>query len=95
MIPDLVDGRLPAGEWAASWEEIEAAFAASQWRRHPALLDLSPGRPEQIAEFGCEFFPNVVEAGSGAYFVQFFQRDRDGRPKGIVIIDLIGEEFGP
>ena len=145
MIPDLVDGRLPAGEWAASWEELEAAFATSQWRRHlldgcrralaslhvagcgrawidgsfvtskrhpgdidacydpigvdrsrlhPALLDLSPGRPEQIAEFGCEFFPNVVEAGSGAYFIEFFQRDRDGRPKGIVAIDLNSEEFG-
>ena len=43
-----------------------------------ALLDLSPGRPEQKAEFGCEFFPNIVEAGSGEYFVEFFQRDRDG-----------------
>jgi len=60
---------------------------------HPALLDLSPGRPAQKAEFGCEFFPNVVEAGSGRYFVEFFQQDRDGRPKGIVVIDLDQEEF--
>lgn len=144
MIPALVDGRLPTGEWNATWQEVEAAFGASDWRRHlldgcrralaslqaagcrrawidgsfvtskphpadidgcydplgvdraqlhPALLDLSPGRPEQNEEFGCEFFPNIVEAGSGAYFVEFFQRDRDGRPKGIVVIDLTTEEF--
>ena len=60
---------------------------------HPALVDLSPGRPAQKAEFGCEFFPNIVEAGSGEYFVEFFQRDRDGQRKGIVVIDL--EEFEP
>jgi len=60
---------------------------------HPALLDLSPGRPAQKAEFGCEFFPNIVEAGSGRYFVEFFQQDRDGRPKGVIVIDLEQEEF--
>lgn len=60
---------------------------------HPALLDLSPGRPGQKAEFGCEFFPNIVEGGSGKFFVEFFQHDRDGRPKGIVVIDMETEEF--
>jgi len=45
----------------------------------------------QKAEFGCEFFPNIVEAGSGRYFVEFFQQDRDGQSKGINAIDL--EEF--
>ena len=144
MIPALVDGRLPAGEWTAAWAEVEEAFGTSSWRLHlldgcrralaalkaagcrqawidgsfvtgklhpgdidgcynpigvnrallhPALLDLSPGRPAQKAEFGCEFFPNIVEAGSGEYFVEFFQRDRDGQRKGIVVIDL--EEFEP
>jgi hypothetical protein len=139
MIPELVDGRLPPGEWTASWSEIESAFATSDWRvhllggcrralqslkvagcrrawidgsfvtsklhpgdidgcydpvgvdraaLHPALRDLSPGRPAQKAEFGCEFFPNVVEVGSGEYFVEFFQRDRDGERKGIIAIDL-------
>ena len=37
MIPGLVDGRLPVGEWEASWGDIESAFGSSQWRRH--LLD--------------------------------------------------------
>ena len=60
---------------------------------HPVLRDLSPGRPAQKAEFGCEFFPNIVEGGSGKFFVEFFQHDRDGRLKGIVVIDLKTEEF--
>ena len=58
---------------------------------HPALRDVAPGRVAQKAEFGCEFFPNVVEAGSGRYLVDFFQTDRDGRPKGSIVIDL--EDF--
>ena len=146
MIPVLADGRLPPGEWAASWQEVETSFGGTPWRRlllggcrralgslraagcrrvwidgsfvtakvhpgdidgcydpigvdpsllHRALRDLSPGRPAQKAEFACEFFPNVIEAGSGTFFVEFFQRDRDGRPKGIVVIDLETEEFEP
>lgn len=144
MVPALVDGRLPVGEWIATWDEVEVAFGTTIWRAHllsglaralvalkaagcrrawidgsfvtgkrhpgdidgcydpvgvdwallhPALLDLSSGRPAQKAEFGCEFFPNILEAGSGEYFVEFFQCDRDGQRKGIVVIDL--EEFEP
>ena len=37
MIPALVDGRLPPGEWTATWTEVEAAFGTSSWRLH--LLD--------------------------------------------------------
>lgn len=57
-------------------------------RLPPALRDLSPGRPQQKAEFGCEFFPNILEAGSGLFFVDSFQHDRNGEPKGIVVLDL-------
>lgn len=60
---------------------------------HPALRDMSLGRPSQKDEFGCEFFPKVLEAGSGKFFVEFFQQDRDGQRKGIVVIDLTTEEF--
>lgn len=144
VIPPLVEGVLPPGEWEATWDELTAAFGTTSWRRelldgcrralaslkeagcrrlwingsfvtakdhpndidgcydpigvdpqllHPALLDLSPGRPLQKAEFGCEFFPNIPEAASGVFFVQFFQTDRNGDPKGIVVIDL--EAFRP
>ena len=144
VIPPLVDGVLPPGEWEATWDELTAAFGLTSQRKqllegcrralgslkaagcrrawingsfitakdhpedidgcydpigvdpqllHPALRDLSPGRPLQKEEFGCEFFPNIIEAGSGVFFVQFFQTDRNGDPKGIIVIDL--EAFLP
>ena len=56
------------------------------------LLDLSPeGRRRQKARFGGELFPNVVEAGSGLEFADFFQNQRDGSRKGIVLLHLGGE----
>ena len=46
------------------------------------LTDLSAGRRAQKSRFGGEFFPNVVEAGSGLVFADFFQNDRDTGRKG-------------
>lgn len=58
----------------------------------PMLLDLSPdGRRRQRARFGGELFPNVVEAGSGLEFADFFQNQRDGSRKGIVLLHIGGE----
>ena len=56
----------------------------------PVLLDLSAGRQRQKARFGGELFPNVVEAGSGLAFVEFFQNERDTGRKGIVAIEIGG-----
>jgi hypothetical protein len=57
-------------------------------RLDPVMLDLSAGRLAQKARFGGEFFPNVVEAGSGLAFADFFQNDRDTGRKRIVVIHL-------
>jgi hypothetical protein len=57
-------------------------------RLDPVLTDLSAGRRTQKARFGGEFFPNVVEAGSGLVFADFFQNDRDTGRKGIVVLNL-------
>jgi hypothetical protein len=54
----------------------------------PVLLDLANGRRAQKQRFGGEFFPNVVESGSGLVFAEFFQNERDTNRKGIVVIDL-------
>lgn len=40
------------------------------------------------ARYGLDFFPNVIEAGSGKPFPEFFMTNRDGDPKGIVVIHL-------
>ncbi len=56
----------------------------------PVFLDFSAGRVAQKGRFGGEFFPNVVEAGTGLAFAEFFQNERDGSRKGIVALNLGG-----
>lgn len=56
----------------------------------PILVDLAAGRSAQKARFGGEFLPNVEEAGSGLVFAEFFQRERDGSHKGIVVLGIGG-----
>ncbi len=53
----------------------------------PELLDFSDRRSAQKRRFGGEFLPNVTEAATGQEFTSFFQTDRDGIVKGIVVID--------
>ncbi len=94
MPPRVIDGSFVTGKTHPG--DIDACYdpvGVDVGLLHPALHDLSPGRPAQKAEFGCEFFSNIVEGGSGKFFVEFFQQDRDGRRKGIVVIDLNTEEF--
>ncbi len=52
----------------------------------PVFFDMADGRAAQKARFGDELFPNVVEAGSGLVFAEFFQNERDTGRKGIVVI---------
>lgn len=59
----------------------------------PELLDLSDHRAAQKACFGGEFLPNVIEAAGGKQFTAFFQSDRDGTAKGIVVIDPTKETW--
>lgn len=54
----------------------------------PVLLDFSNDRAAQKAKYSGELFPNIKEAASNLYFVNFFQLDRDNTAKGIVQIDL-------
>ena len=56
----------------------------------PILLDLSAGRAAQKARFGGELLPNVVEAGSGLIFAEFFRNERDTGRKGIVVLRIGG-----
>lgn len=58
----------------------------------PVLLDFAHPRTAQKERFGGELFLAAAPADpkSGALFVDFFQRDRDGERKGIVQIDLEG-----
>jgi hypothetical protein len=55
----------------------------------PVLLDFSNGRAAQKAKYEGELFPaELIEGGSGKTWLDFFQQDRYGKPKGIVGIRL-------
>lgn len=40
-------------------------------------------------KYGLDFFiANIIEAGSGLPFPKFFQVNREGEPKGILVVTL-------
>jgi len=50
---------------------------------------LAESRAPMKEKYGVEFFPAfVIEAASGLPFPQFFQVNRDGEPKGILVVSL-------
>lgn len=60
-------------------------------RLDPVFLDFKDSRRAMREKYGVDFFVSqTIEANSGVPFVQFFQQDRDGRPKGILLINLEG-----
>jgi hypothetical protein len=55
----------------------------------PVLLDFAQARRAMGDKYGVDFFlATWVEAGSGFTFLDFFQRNREDEPKGIVQLDL-------
>jgi hypothetical protein len=55
----------------------------------PTLLDFSNGRAAQKEKYGGELFiANSAADPAGGTFIDFFQRDRAGQPKGIIAINL-------
>lgn len=71
-------------DFDACWETDGVDYDALD----PVFLDLTAGRVAQKHRFGGEFFPNIIEAGSGVRFAEFFQKDRDGSRKGIVLLKI-------
>lgn len=52
---------------------------------------LAESREPMKTKYGLEFFvANIIEADSGLPFPKFFQANREGDAKGIVVIDLGG-----
>lgn len=72
--------------------DIDACWETDgiDWDRlAPIFTDFADHRAAQKARFGCEFFPADWRADhTGRTFLEFFQQDRDGTPKGIVRLDL-------
>jgi len=60
----------------------------------PVFLDFNDRRWAMKTKYGVDFFiADAVEGGSGMPFREFFQRNRDGLRKGLLVIDLRREEL--
>ena len=76
------------GDFDACWDLDGVDFDVID----EVLLTFDAGRRAQKAKYRGEMFPADAAADPlGTLFRDFFQRDRDGNPKGIIVIDL--EDF--
>jgi hypothetical protein len=57
-------------------------------RIDPVLLDFSNGRAAMKSKYLGELFPATAAAAPGVLYRDFFMKDRNGVPKGVVNIDL-------
>jgi hypothetical protein len=74
------------GDFDACWERT----GVNPQLLDPVLLDFSNKRAAQKAKYGGELFvaSSIADLKSRKTFLQFFQEDRFGNPKGIIAIDL-------
>jgi hypothetical protein len=76
------------GDFDACWEDDNVDFVKLK-ELEPVLLDFKNHRAAQKAKYGGELFPaSSIASLDGKTFLEFFQQDRDGNPKGIIAIDL-------
>jgi hypothetical protein len=74
---------LPA-DYDGAWD----TRGVDPYQLDPVLLNFDNGRAAMKAKYGGELFPASVQAAPGVLYLDFFQKDRNGVPKGVVSIDL-------
>jgi hypothetical protein len=81
----FVTAKPDPGDFDGCWE----TDAVDPTLLDPVLVTFDPHRRAQKAKFGGELFFAGAPAGpAGTAFIDFFQRDRLGQPKGIVALNL-------
>jgi hypothetical protein len=76
------------GDFDICWEDDDVDFLNLK-ELDPVLLDFKNHRAAQKAKYGGELFPaSSIASLDGKTFLEFFQGDRDGNPKGIIAIDI-------
>ena len=70
------------GDWDAAFDPVGVIAK----RLDPILLKHDDGRRAMRAKYLGDLFPwtSVASSVTGSLYCQFFQKDRDGNPKGIV-----------
>lgn len=82
----FVTSKADPGDYDGCWE----AQGVDPERLDPVLLVFDPGRIAQKTKFRGEFFPAqvIADGRTGRRYLDFFQQDRDGRPKGLIALNL-------
>lgn len=77
------------GDFDVCWDDDRVDFIKLR-EIDPVLLDFKNKRAAQKSKYGGELFPaNSIADLVGNTFLEFFQKDRDGNPKGIISINLL------
>lgn len=80
----FVSERALPNDYDAAWE----TSGVDPYRLDPVLLDFSNGRAAMKAKYLGELFPASAFATAGVCYRDFFQKDRNGVPKGVLLVDL-------
>jgi hypothetical protein len=80
----FVSEKLLPEDYDGAWDP----YGVDPYRLDPVLLDFSNSRAAMKAKYGGELFPATAQAIPGVLYRDFFQKDRNGVPKGVVQIDL-------
>jgi len=75
------------GDFDACWDRnnVDISKLISQYS---TIVDFDDDRKNQKALYFGEFFPADIITNGGVPFLTFFQKDKNGDPKGIVQINL-------
>ena len=85
-----VDGSFATGKTRPNdYDACYSFFGVKSELMDPALLDFSNQRKGMKEKYRGEFFPADWTADQlGTPFLEFFQKDRAGRLRGIIALDL-------
>jgi len=77
------------GDYDMCWEEAGVDLKKLK-QNYPVLMDFSNRREKQKTMFGGEIFPatNVAEPVKKTIYKEYFQKDKDNNPKGIIQYNL-------
>jgi hypothetical protein len=82
--------KIVPGDYDACWDHqgVNLAFLKAAY---PLFFDFANGRAKQKVYYKGELFPayGTAKENPTVQYIDFFQKDRDGKPKGIVQINLI------
>ncbi len=75
------------GDYDICWDEAGIDFKLLK-QRCPVMLDFNDGRKNQKIMFGGEIFPSKLTGNPHVTFIDFFQKDKNDNPKGIIKYNL-------